>query len=265
MLILLPPSEGKTPPATGQPLQLESLALPGLNPTRERLLRTLMTVCQGNRTRAMKRLGLGPTQADAVERNARLLDEPTSRADEVYTGVLYAAWDPPALSDLARKRADEQVAIVSALFGLVRPGDRIPAYRLSGTVSLPRLGTVAGVWRARLGPALDELVDDGLLVDLRSGTYVNLHKPTGDLAARTATIRVLHEHGGTRKVVSHFNKATKGRIVRALLEAEAVPDTPAALTESLRGMGYLVVEEGDEAAAAKPGKPRALDVVVTEL
>lgn len=254
MLILLPPSEGKTPPATGQPLELESLALPGLNPTRERLLRTLMTVCQSNRTRAMKRLGLGPTQADTVERNARLLDEPTSRADEVYTGVLYAAWDPPTLSDPARKRSDEHVAIVSALFGLVRPGDRIPAYRLSGTVSLPRLGTVAGVWRARLGPALEELVDDGLLVDLRSGTYVNLHEPTGDLAARTAKIRVLHEHGGTRKVVSHFNKATKGRLVRGLLESDAHPNSVGELREALSDHGWTVERDANR-----------LDVVVAQL
>ena len=94
MLILLPPSETKTPPAAGDPLHLESLDLPELTPTRERLLRALMIVCQGNRSRAMKRLALGHTQTEAVERNARLLDEPAARADEVYTGVLYAAWDP---------------------------------------------------------------------------------------------------------------------------------------------------------------------------
>ena len=41
------------------------------------------------------------------------------------------------------------MAVTSALFGLVRPGDRIPAYRLSGDVSLPGLGPVAGVWRQR--------------------------------------------------------------------------------------------------------------------
>lgn len=254
MLILLPPSEGKTPPASGEPIQLDSLAAPRLNPTRERLLRALMTVCQGNRTRAMKRLGLGPTQADAVERNAVLEEEPTARADEVYSGVLYAAWGPATLSEDARKRADEHVAIASALFGLVRPGDRIPAYRLSGTVSLPRLGTVASVWRTRLGDAVDELLGDGLLVDLRSGTYVNLYRPAGALAARTATIRVLHEQAGTRKVVSHFNKATKGRIVRELLESDAHPSTIGALRDALGDLGWTVERHDNR-----------LDVVVAEL
>ena len=44
-----------------------------------------------------------------------------------------------------------------------------------------------------------------------------------------ATVRVLHEVDGGRQVVSHFNKATKGRIVRALLEDGGNPRTPAAL------------------------------------
>ena len=259
MLILLPPSETKTPPAAGDPLHLESLDLPELNPTRERLLRALMSVSRGHRTRAMKRLGLGHTQAEAVERNARLLEVPAARADEVYTGVLYTAWDPTTLSTDARKRADESVAVASALFGLVRPGDHIPAYRLSSTVTLPRLGTVAGVWRPRLGPALERLVGDGLLMDLRSGSYVNLHRPAGELASRTATIRVLHERsahgkGGTRTVVSHFNKATKGRMVRDLLERDARPSDIGELRDALGDLGWTVERDGNR-----------LDVVVSTL
>lgn len=254
MLILLPPSEGKTAPATGDPLDLDALGSPALTATRRRLLDALVKVCRGNRARAMDRLGLGPTQADAVERNATLTEQPCARADEVYTGVLYAAWAPAERSEGARKRAEDIVAVTSALFGLVRPGDPIPAYRLSATVTLPRLGTVAGLWRPRLGPELLERVGDGLLVDLRSGAYVNLHRPAGELADRTATLRVLHESGGTRKVVSHFNKATKGRIVRDLLEEGAEPGTVDGLGGALRDLGWTVEQDGNR-----------LDVVVTDV
>lgn len=245
MLILLPPSEGKTAPLSGRPLDLGSMDLGTLNPTRERILTSLIAVSGGNAKRAMDRLGLGKTQADALPRNANLRQEPTARADEVYSGVLYTALDLASLDDAARKRADDSVAVASALFGLVRPGDHIPAYRLSGDVMLPRLGSVAGLWRKKLGPVLTELVGDSLLIDLRSGMYVNLHKPTGDLAARTATMRVLHEHNGTRKVVSHFNKATKGRIVRALLETGASPSTVDELEASLDQLGWTVERTGN--------------------
>ena len=254
MLILLPPSEGKTAPASGRPLNLESLDLSTLNPTRERILTSLIAVSSGNAKRAMERLGLGKTQADTLPRNANLRNEPTARADAVYSGVLYAALDLASLDNGARKRADQSVAVASGLFGLVRPGDFIPAYRLSGDVMLPRLGSVAGIWRKKLGPVLTELVGDSLLIDLRSGMYVNLHKPAGDLADRTATMRVLHEHNGTRKVVSHFNKATKGRIVRALLSSGADPGTVDELEIVLGDLGWAV-ERADN----------RLDVIVSEV
>jgi hypothetical protein len=61
-------------------------------------------------------------------------------------------------------------------------------------------------------------------------------------------------------VVSHFNKATKGRIVRELLESSAEPETPAELAEVLRELKYTV-----EAEPPAAGKPWALDVVVAEL
>ncbi len=254
MLILLPPSEGKTAPESGEPLDLDTLDLGTLNPTRERILTSLIAVSSGNAKRAMDRLGLGKTQADALPRNANLRNEPTARADAVYSGVLYAALDLATLDEAARKRADESVAVASALFGLVRPGDLIPAYRLSGDVMLPRLGSVAGIWRKKLGPVLTELVGDGLLIDLRSGMYVNLYKPVGDLAERTATMRVLHEHNGTRKVVSHFNKATKGRIVRALLESGADPTSVDDLEATLANLGWTIERTGNR-----------LDIVVAEV
>ena len=79
------------------------------------------------------------------------------------------------------------------------------------------------------------------------------------VVARVATVRVLHEVEGRRQVVSHFNKATKGRIVRALLEAGANPRSPARLAAALRDLGWTV-EVGEPTRAATP-----LDVVVAEL
>ena len=244
MLVLLPPSEGKTEPLSGSPLDLDALSSPGLTPTRSRILDALVRVCEGNATRAAKRLGLGPTQIDELARNAALRSAPTARADAVYTVVLYAAWDPAGLSKRGREFADRHVATASALFGVVRAGDLIPAYRLSAGVELPRLGSVTSLWRKPLGPALDELTGGGLLIDLRSGAYVNLHKPSGDLAARTATIRVLSEVNGVRKVVSHFNKATKGEIVRGICESQVDVSTPTELSVALRDLGWTVELHG---------------------
>jgi cytoplasmic iron level regulating protein YaaA (DUF328/UPF0246 family) len=254
VLILLPPSEGKSSPRRGKPLDLATLSSPSLTPVRERVLGALVEVAASPDAAAI--LGLTIGQVDEIARNTVLRSSPTTRADRLYTGVLYDALSFGTLSAAAKRRATNRVAVASSLFGLVRTADRIPAYRLSGDVSLPGLGPVAGVWRAHLGDAIREAMGGGLLVDLRSTMYAAFWRPPAELARRVATVRVLHEVDGRRMVVSHFNKATKGRIVGALLEDGGNPRTPAALADLLRNLGWKV-EEG-----APDKKGTQLDVVV---
>ncbi len=260
MLILLPPSEGKTGARRGAALDLAGLSLPALNPAREKLLDALVSVCTSDPVLAHQTLGLGPGQADEVARNARLRSAPTVPAQRLYTGVLYEALDLGSLAGRARRRAGTSLVIFSGLWGAVRIGDRLPAYRLSAGTNLPGIGPVTGYWRAELGPALDPLAGTGLVLDLRSSGYTPMWRPAGALAARTATVRVLHEQrvGGVlkRAVVSHFNKATKGRLVRALLTADAAPRSVAQLATALAELGFTV-ETGARQAE--------LDVVVREL
>ncbi|MDO9378978.1 MAG: peroxide stress protein YaaA [Nocardioidaceae bacterium] len=253
MLIWLPPSEGKTLPVRGRSLDLDALASPSLTDTRRTLVDALVDLASQDPTKAAEVLGLGPTQADAVARDARLWDLPTARADRVYSGVLFAALDLASLEGSARRRATSRLAVASALFGVVRPGDRIPAYRLSGGTSLPGVGPVAAAWRAPLAAEVPALVGSGLLVDLRSSTYAALFRPGRDLAPRTATVRVLQEKDGRRSIVSHFNKATKGAIARALLVEDVDVRRVDALADALRDLGWTVEQEGTR-----------LDVVVTE-
>jgi hypothetical protein len=76
---------------------------------------------------------------------------------------------------------------------------------------------------------------------------------------------VLHEReaGGIlrRSVVSHFNKATKGRLIRALLESGLQAAKPGEFAELLRALGYAI----EPGPAGRPGAPVALDIVVREL
>lgn len=270
MLILLPPSEGKTVPRRSMPLDLPGLSFPQLTEARAEVLEALVVLCAGPgragtsdsagaRIRAAEVLGLGPTQVEGVARNAELRRAPAERADRVYSGVLYEALDLATLSGPARRRATSWIAITSGLFGLLRPADRIPAYRLSGSVTLPATGQVATYWRSRLAPAVHEAAGRGLVVDLRSSTYASFWRPDPELARRVVTVRVLHEVDGRRKVVSHFNKATKGRLVRALLENGDAPSSPARFADRVTALGWKT-ELGEQGRHGTQ-----LDVVVTDL
>jgi cytoplasmic iron level regulating protein YaaA (DUF328/UPF0246 family) len=278
VLILLPPSEGKADPGPGDPLDLGTLSLPELNRARERVLRALMALCGAadgagpddtegmgadgtgpDAEAARMILGLSPGQLGEVARNARLCRAPAAPAGRIYTGVLYGALGLGTLGPEAYRRAERSILVFSALWGAVRLGDRIPVYRCAVGVKLPGLGALGAYWRAVLPAAMTRVAADGLVLDLRSGAYAAMWAPRGEAAERTVTVRVLHERvvGGvvTRSVVSHFNKATKGRLVRALVTAGVAPRSPGELVTALRDLGYQVVEH-------RPGR---LDVVVTEL
>jgi cytoplasmic iron level regulating protein YaaA (DUF328/UPF0246 family) len=259
VLILLPPSEGKTAPRRGRPMEPDALSFPSLHAPRAEVLTALVDLCTADAAVAARSLGLGSTQADEVERNARLHDAPAARADRVYSGVLYEALDLATLEGAAKRRATQWVAVTSGLFGLVRPSDRIPAYRLAGGVTLPAVGPVATYWSRHLDRAVQEAAGRGLVVDLRSSTYTPFWRPSPDTARRLVTMRVLHEVDGTRKVVSHFNKATKGRMVRALLEDGGVAGSPARFADQLRDLGWKV----EAGTPGRTGTP--LNVIVADL
>ncbi|MFF9064749.1 peroxide stress protein YaaA [Streptomyces sp. NPDC014891] len=254
MLVLLPPSEGKASSGRGAPLKPESLSLPGLAEARAAVLDELVELCAADEEKAREVLGLSEGLRGEVAKNVELRTAGARPAGEIYTGVLYDALGLATLDAAARRRAGRSLLVFSGLWGAVRVTDRIPSYRCSMGVKLPGLGALGAHWRGAMASVLPEEAGDGLVLDLRSAAYASAWKPKGETAARTATVRVLH--APTRKVVSHFNKATKGRIVRSLLEAGAAPRSPEELVVALRDLKY-VVEEG--------GKPGALDVLVDEI
>ncbi len=265
VLILLPPSEGKaTPPATPgdqmTPLDLESLSFPDLLKTRRRVLDTLIRVSSGQPGRARKALGLSKGQDSELVRNQGLRDAPTHPAGDVYAGVLYEALARHNLSAAARQRLDDSVVVMSALFGALRLTDQIPAYRLSGDAALPRLGRLNAAWRRPLASVLPPAATD-VVFDLRSSTYASMWQPHDELADRTAVGRVLHRRpDGSTQVVSHFNKATKGRMVAALVRRRGMPRSLDELVTTLSALGYEATLQETEA-----GQPRRLDIVVDEL
>ena len=259
MLVLLPPSEGKAPSGRGAPLKTESLSLPGLTPAREAVLGELVELCAGDEEKAREVLGLSEGLRGEVAKNAELLTAGARPAGEIYTGVLYDALDLASLDAAAKKRATRSLLVFSGLWGAVRISDRIPSYRCSMGVKLPGIGALGAYWRTPMAAVLPEAAGDGLVLDLRSSAYAAAWKPKGEVAGRTASVRVLH--APTRKVVSHFNKATKGRIVRGLLAAGAAPKGPAELVDALRELGYVM----DVEPPAGAGKAWMLDVLVDEI
>jgi cytoplasmic iron level regulating protein YaaA (DUF328/UPF0246 family) len=222
VLVLLPPSETKAEGGSGPSLDLTKLSFPELDPVREKLLSALVDLA-GDLPASLTALGLSERQSHEVRRNAELRQSATVPALSRYTGVLYDALDVAGMTAVERRRASGRLAVASALFGLVRASDPVPSYRLSASSAIPGVGALGALWRPALEPVLASL--EGLVVDLRSGPYAGLAKIPG-----AVTVRVVSEQAtGRRLAVTHFNKAHKGKLARALALATPAPATPAAM------------------------------------
>ncbi|MYM18996.1 peroxide stress protein YaaA [Brevibacterium sp. 5221] len=224
MIILLPPSEGKTPARSGRPLDLEALSFAQLAPERAQVLTALAEASAA--PDALLTLGVGPSLAADVERNTHLRTEHAAPAIQTYTGVLYGALGAADLDARARRRLSG-VYVSSALFGIVGARDRIPAYRLAMKTSLPPLGGLAAWWRPRLAPVLDDAFAGQLILDCRSAEY---RRAWPGPPEAVVTVEAVTETGGKRKVISHNAKHARGALAGHLLRrAGRMPATLEAL------------------------------------
>jgi uncharacterized protein len=233
VLILLPPSEGKFSPPEGAPVALDSLAFAAeLSERRSRLLDALERLGRVSTARALKQLDISKGQVGEIAVDAVLRAAPAAPAAAIYTGVLYDHLRLPELSAGAKRK----VLIASALWGVVRPEDRIPYYRFSAKAKLARIGAPATYWRKALAAAIPD-EEGGLVVDMRSAAYAAAWKPK---RATLLAVRAFSESDGVRKPVSHMAKAVRGEVAKALLEAKPAPEEPAAAAEVAARAGFEV-------------------------
>ena len=241
MLIILPPSETKLPPPDGgSPLDLDQLSFPSLNPMREGVMDALAATSQG--PDALRRLFVGPSLAGEVARNEHLRDLPTRSAVETYAGPLYEGLDAGSWSSRSEKRAARQLVIVSALWGALRPADRIPPYRLNVCARLVGIDRLEPAWRGLLPPILtDAAARRGPVLDLRSRVYQAVGRPTG-LDDQTVTLRIRPSPGGPAHIGDVTAKRVRGEAASHLLSSVADPEDPLDVADLLATRWSLEVD-----------------------
>ena len=196
-----------------------------------------------------------------MARNAGLLTAPAAPAAAgLHRGALRGARPGHPRPRTRAAWVDERAVVFSGLWGVVRLTDRIPAYRCSVGVTLPVIGGLTPYWKKALSAALDRAAADGPVLDLRSGAYARDvgagRRPPDARRCGCCTSGSSTASRGA-SVVSHFNKATKGRLVRSLAAAGVAPASVDELLAALRDLKYTVEER-----PAAAGRPRQVDVVV---
>lgn len=175
LAILLAPAEGKQPGGNPFAPDMFDYRTSGtfnyfedLNPERRRLIDALQTVIDEDEEALEEVFDLeGYELEEAVRVDSEIYDAPLMSALDRYSpGTMYAAMDFANLPTGAQRRLLENGIIFSGLFGLLRPDDLIPNYRLSMNAELPGVGPVSEYWHERMSPLLNKALGDRFVWDL---------------------------------------------------------------------------------------------------
>lgn len=141
-------------------------------------------------------------------------------AGDVYQGLRARELDAPALD-----YAQAHVRMLSGLYGLLRPLDRIQAYRLEMGTALPtrRGADLYAFWGPRLSKALNKAAGghaDRTLVNLASKEYF------GAVDLRALKLPLMNvsfkdEKDGRARVLAFFAKKARGAMARFAIDHRA--------------------------------------------
>lgn len=122
-----------------------------------------------------------------------------------YSGVAYDYLDYTSLYKKAQDFLEQNLLIFSNLFGVVKPNDKVPCYKLKQGEKCAGVDS-ASYYKSTLSEVLDEYLQNDEILDLRAGFYEKFYVPSKEY------IVLKFIKGG--KVVSHFAKAYRGLVLR---------------------------------------------------
>ncbi len=217
-LILLPPSEGKASGGEARALHMTSLSFSSLNETRKLMIKGLVDVSSKPEA-ALRLLGLkGKSLETAKLDNLSVENTLTKPAIERYTGVMFDAIDYPTFNDAEKVIFNESVIIMSGLFGMVRPTDMIPIYKLKMGAKLHEGKACSSTWKPLVTEIIAAEGKHRVIWDLLPVEHSAAWDPLGVTAAARFTVKFLQRRpDGNLKTVSHWSKTLKGALVRYLV------------------------------------------------
>ena len=184
-------------------------------------------------------------------------DQPERPALYAFAGDVYLGLEARTLDGPAVAFAQDHVRILSGLYGLLRPLDRIRPYRLEmGTRWAPgRRKDLYGYWGHRLGALLaEDLAADGsdTVINLASREYWHSVEQAPPEGARILTIDFREEHPDGLRFNSFAAKRARGMMARYLCEHRLADP------EALKGFdsdGYRWSAEGSDEATWRFVRP----------
>ena len=140
----------------------------------------------------------------------------------LFDGDVYDGLNAASLNSAQLLAAQQQLRILSGLYGVLRPLDLIQAHRLEmGTRLITHSGnSLYAFWGQHITDRLNEDLAAGghtELLNLASEEYFKAVKPSA-LKAAVVEVTFLDEKNGTYKVISFFAKRARGLMARYVID-----------------------------------------------
>lgn len=195
-----------------------------LNPERRALINDLQgLIKEADESELAEQFDLqGFELEEFVEVNTEIYDAPLMSALDRYSpGVMYAAMDFANLPTGAQRRLLENGIIISGLFGLLRPDDLIPNYRLDMDAEMPEVGEVAEYWRPHISELLNDSLEGRWVWDLLPGTERDAWDDEHTYEARVEMKFVREEDGDRMEVTDEDLDVQRGQLVNFVVRETA--------------------------------------------
>lgn len=165
----------------------------------------------------------------------------------LFAGDTYAGLEAATMGADAWRWSGLHLRILSGLYGLLRPADRIEPYRLEmgSRLANPRGSDLYAFWCDRIAHALNaaaETTDTDILLNCASVEYFSAVDRAA-LRVRVITPVFLEDRAGEAKVVSFWAKKARGAMARFVMDHRLTD--PAALRDFDLG-GYRFDAEASE-------------------
>lgn len=194
MKILFSPSENKIEGGESK-FDINLLSFPELN--RKEVFKMYCDFLKNaNKTDLSKLFGLKNPQIPNLDLSIKSILR--------YDGVAYDSLKYSHLDKVAQKYIDENCLIFSNLFGVLKPNDKIPNYKLKQGEKIGLFDT-ANFYKHELKDILDKFLQNEDILDLRASYYDKFYIPS----KKYVTIKFL-KNG---KVLSHLVKFWRGKIL----------------------------------------------------
>ncbi|MBX9916127.1 MAG: peroxide stress protein YaaA [Nitrosomonas sp.] len=139
-----------------------------------------------------------------------------------FKGDVYTGLDADTMTGNELAFAQDQLRILSGLYGVLRPLDLMQPYRLEmGTqFTNPRGNNLYEFWDDKITQALNQDLakqEDGILINLASHEYFQSVQP-GKLNARIITPVFKDQKNAVYKIISFFAKKARGMMSRYIIQ-----------------------------------------------